>query len=31
MSNATAGPQLATLWDDTKAATMTEAEKLLYR
>ena len=31
MSNATAGPQLATLWDDTKAASMTEAEKLLYR
>ena len=31
MTNATAESRLATLWDDTKAAKMTEAEKLLYR
>jgi rhamnulose-1-phosphate aldolase/alcohol dehydrogenase len=31
MSNATSGARLATLWDDSKAAPMTEPEKLLYR
>ncbi len=31
MSNASAGARLASLWDDGKAAEMTEAEKLLYR
>ena len=31
MTTAAAGPRLANLWDDTRAAGMNEAEKLLYR
>ncbi len=31
MSNATAGARLISLWDDSKAAKMSEPEKLLYR
>jgi rhamnose utilization protein RhaD (predicted bifunctional aldolase and dehydrogenase) len=31
MSNATAGTRLISLWDDSKAAKMSEPEKLLYR
>ena len=31
MSNTTAEARLASLWDDSKAARMSEAEKLLYR
>ena len=31
MTNTTAAARLASLWDDSKAARMTEAEKLLYR